>query len=60
MCQALKDIMRDDFAKVEEKAIKTGSDQKAREDAKGFREAGIDPAIIAKVTGLSATEIAAL
>ena len=60
MCQALKDIMREDFAKVEEKSEARGKDQEKRDNARGFKNAGVDPSIIAKVTGLSVAEIAAL
>ena len=37
-----------------------GEAKKNRDNAKGFKEQGIDPAIISKVTGLSLEEIAAL
>ena len=72
MCQALRDIMREDFARAEKRGIsigevrgeargiKEGADQKNRDNARGFKNAGVDPSIIAKVTGLSAAEIATL
>ena len=34
MCQALKDIMKEDFKKVEERS----ADQKNRDNAKGFKK----------------------
>ena len=68
MCQALKDIMKEDFKKAEERGEKRGekrgetrgANQKNRDNAKGFKNAGVDPQIIAGVTGLSLKEIAAL
>ena len=48
--------MKEDFKKVEERS----ADQKNRDNAKGFKNAGVDPQIIAGVTGLSLKEIAAL
>ena len=36
------------------------ADQKNRDNAKGFKHAGVDPQFIAGVTGLSLKEIAAL
>lgn len=56
MCQALRDMMKEDFEKVEAR----GEDRKNRENAKGFKEAGIDPQIIASVTGLSLKDIAVM
>ena len=41
-------------------AEKRGADHKNRENARGFKASGVDPAIIAHVTGLSLSEIAKL
>ena len=64
MCAALRDIMQDDFRKAEargeKRGIQTGEERRNRDNAKGFKDAGVDPAIIASVTGLSAKEVAAL
>ena len=68
MCAALRDIMQDDFRKAEargisigeKRGIQTGEERRNKDNAKGFKEAGVDPAIIVSVTGLSAKEVAAL
>lgn len=45
---------------AEAKGEARGSEKEKRDNAKGFKTAGVDPSIIASVTGLSLTEIAAL
>ena len=46
--------------KATEKAIEEGKAEKNYENAKGFKEKGVDPKIIMEVTGLSLDEIAKL
>ena len=38
-------------------AEKRGADQRNLENAKGFKEKGVDPAVIASVTGIPIAEI---
>ena len=52
--------MKEDFEKAEARGEQSGAEQKNRDNAKGFKEAGVDPQIISGVTGLSLKEIAAM
>ncbi len=45
---------------AEAKGEARGTEKEKRDNAKGFKTAGVDPSLIASVTGLSLTEIAAL
>ncbi len=46
--------------KAEARGKEIGEAKKNRDNAKGFKEQGIDPVTISRVTGLSLEEIAAL
>ena len=57
---AKEEAAKEAAAEALAKGLAKGADDKNRQLAKGFRDAGVDPVLIAKQTGLTKEEILAL